>query len=135
MKVKRKTEIKRKIDFEAPFVSSVKKTGVRRNSKLDLNQLLAPFPKSCYIVQVSGESMIDENIYDGDYLIVNKEEKPKNDSIVIASLNGELLVKTYKIIEGEEYLFSANSKFLPIHIKPFWEFKIQGVVKHVIRDV
>jgi len=92
-------------------------------------------PEDCYIVGVSGESMIDENIFQGDFLIVNRTEVPKNGSVVIASLNGELLVKTYRIIEDKEYLFSANSKFLPIQIKPFWEFQIQGVVKHVVRDI
>jgi len=51
-------------------------------------------------------------------------------------LQGQLLIDLEdRTIEGKVYLYSANDKFLPIEIKPFWQFDIQGVVKHVIHSV
>lgn len=105
------------------------------NLSLDLNAFLAPNPKNLYLVQVSGQSMINENIYNGDILIVDKNETPKDGKIVIASLNGDMFVKTLKIKSNKIYLYSANSQFLPIEILPDFNFKIQGVVKNVIHSL
>ncbi|MFY8160753.1 MAG: LexA family protein [Candidatus Kapaibacteriota bacterium] len=105
------------------------------NESIDLNQMLAPNSSNLYIVKVAGESMIDVNIYNGDLLIVDKNEKPKDGKIIIAVINGELLVKILKIIDEKVFLFSANSKFLPLEILPNFNFQIQGVVKHVIHEV
>lgn len=79
--------------------------------------------------------MINESIFSGDLLIVKRNEQPKDGKIVIAALNGEMAVKIYRVMEDGIYLFSANDKFLPIEIKPFWNFEIQGVVKHIIHNV
>jgi len=79
--------------------------------------------------------MINENILDGDILVVDRKETPRDGKIVIASLNGEMAVKKFKIIEGKVYLYSANEKFLPIEISGLMEFQIQGVVKHVIHNL
>jgi DNA polymerase V len=102
---------------------------------MDLNRHLAPEPDETFLVRVSGESMIDRNIYHGDILVVNRRETPADGKIVVAALNGEMAVKTYRVIDGEVYLYSANKKFLPIKIYPFMEFQVQGVVKHVIHRV
>lgn len=107
----------------------------RKETILDLYKFLAPIPKDYFLVKVTGESMINEGIFDGDILIVNRQEEPKTGKVVIASLNGEMAVKIYKVIEGIVYLFSANDNYLPIEIKPFWEFQIQGIVKHVIHKI
>lgn len=138
MKVKKVVELKSAFSFEAPMISN----NAMSNSSLtheptlfDLKSLLAPKPGDVYLVRVTGESMINEGIFDGDILVVNKNEAPRDGKVVIAALNGEMAVKTYREIEGKVYLFSANDKFLPIEILPFWQFDIQGVVKHVIHNV
>jgi len=137
MKVKKIVELKTEYSFESNFYIASKNKKYKKNEvyKLDLNSLLTPKPEDYFLVKVSGESMINEGIYDGDILIVNLREQAKNGSVVIAALNGELAVKTYRIIDGITYLFSANEKFLPIEIKPYWEFQIQGIVKHVIHNI
>lgn len=108
---------------------------LNNNISIDLNSFLAPNPKNLYLVQVSGQSMINENIYNGDILIVDKNEIPKDGKIVIASLNGDMFVKTLRIKSNKVYLYSANSQFLPIEILPEFNFKIQGVVKNVIHSL
>lgn len=140
MKVQNLVELKSQYSFEAPFYSASvppfgPNTRITMNDSLDLNSVLAPKPLDTFLVSVTGESMIDEGIYDGDILIVNRKETPKDGKIVIASLNGEMAVKTFRIIKSKVYLYSANSKFLPIEILPYWQFEIQGVVKHVIHKV
>jgi DNA polymerase V len=136
MKVRKLVELKSNFSFEAPilFASGVNEK-FHSSQMFDLNSVLAPKPNDTYLVRVSGESMINEGIFDGDILVVNKSEQPKDGKVVIAALNGEMAVKTYRIIEEKIYLFSANEKFLPIEILPFWQFDIQGVVKHVIHPV
>lgn len=136
MKVNKLVELKSNFSFEAPIMPTRISDNSSENLQMyDLNSVLAPNPSDVYLVRVTGESMINEGIFDGDILVVNKNEKPKDGKVVIAALNGEMAVKTYRIIEDKVYLFSANEKFLPIEIKPFWQFEIQGVVKHVIHNV
>ncbi|MGA2298321.1 MAG: S24 family peptidase [FCB group bacterium] len=139
MKVKKVVELNTHYSFEAPIFPAGKHDKVvpldDLNAQLDLNHYLVPNPKNIFLVRVSGESMIDKNILDGDILIVDKKERPKNGKIVIASLDGEMTVKTFSDIDGKISLISANKNFFPIEIDGFMEFQIQGVVKHVIRPL
>lgn len=139
MKVNKVVEVKSHYSFEAPVVPAAIKTKLSVEDKglklLDLNEYLAPVPGNIYLVRVSGESMIDENIFDGDLLIVDKNDKPEDGKVVIAALNGEMAVKTFRMIEKKVYLVSANKNFLPVQIEPYMEFQIQGVVKHVIHNL
>jgi DNA polymerase V len=137
MKAKNITGLKNYFNFEAP-VFTTDRTGKNDepyNHFMDLNKLLAPNPKDIYLVQVTGESMMNEGIISGDILVVNRRETPEDGKVVIAALNGDLAVKTYRLIDGIVHLFSANESFKPIEIAPFYHFEIQGVVKHVIHDV
>ncbi len=131
MKVRKVVELKSAFSFEAPLMASMDSS----TQMFDLKSVLAPKPGDVYLVRVTGESMINEGIFDGDILVVNKSEQARDGKVVIAALNGEMAVKSYREIEGKVYLFSANEKFLPIEILPFWQFDIQGVVKHVIHNV
>ncbi len=138
MKINNIHNIKNRFNYEAPLLSAAlngRFTEVNIESILDVNEAIAPEPGETFLVRVSGESMINENIFDGDILVVNKKEQPKPGQIVISSLNGEMTVKKYQIIDDEIHLVSANSKFLPIKILEMHNFQIQGVVKHVIRNV
>ena len=99
---------------------------------LDLNAYLVQHPEATFLVRARGESMIDRGINDGDILIVDRALIPVEGDIVIASLDGELTVKTLEIKEGRTYLVAANKMFLPLEIKHFMQFQIWGVVVHVI---
>ena len=141
MKVKKLLEIKTNYSFEAPVlyaISPKERVSLQDAGQLpsmDLNNFLAPNPNNIYLVKVNGESMIDEGIFSGDILIIDCKEQPIDGKVVIAALNGEMAVKTFRKIEGKVYLFSANKKFLPIEIQEYMQFEVQGVVKHVIHSV
>ena len=75
-KVYKLADIKSEYSFEAPLVSAAIPAGYGRffekeAGKLDLHDYLALNPKSTYLVRVNGESMIDENIFDGYILIID----------------------------------------------------------------
>lgn len=128
---------KSRFSFEAPIMNAALKAGMadkNSNDLLDLNRYLAPDPKNTFLVRANGESMIDKNIDDGDILVVDSREPAIPGKVVIASLNGELLVKTLEVRSGQTYLVSANKKFVPIRIASMMDLQIQGVVKHVIKD-
>jgi DNA polymerase V len=104
-------------------------------SDINISDMLVPHPEKTFVVRVNGDSMIKRNIFDGDLLLVERETKPRDGQIVVAAVNGEMAVKTYKTIDGKAYLFAENDRFLPLEISGFWSFEVQGVVRHVIRGV
>jgi len=84
-----------------------------------------------YVLKVKGDSMIEEGIYDGDYVVVEKNPSPKNGQVVVALLENSLatLKKFYKEANRIR-LQPANSTMKPIYAK---DVLVQGVVKAVIR--
>lgn len=87
--------------------------------------------KPAYVLQVKGESMIEEGIFDGDYVVVEHQDIANDGDIVIALLeNGFATMKKY-YHEGERIkLMPANSTMLPIYVT---SVTIQGKVVGVIR--
>lgn len=84
-----------------------------------------------YVLQVRGESMIEEQIRDGDYVIVEETEEAKNGEIVVALLdNGMATLKRFYKEATRIRLEPANSKMQPIFVK---NVRIQGRVIGLIR--
>ena len=87
--------------------------------------------KSAYVLQVKGESLIDEGILDGDYVVIQHQEEAQNGDIVVAILrNGLATLKRIFFEDGRIRLQPANSQMSPIYVT---EVKIQGKVVGVIR--
>uniref|UniRef100_UPI00404881BB transcriptional repressor LexA n=1 Tax=Methylotuvimicrobium sp. KM2 TaxID=3133976 RepID=UPI00404881BB len=84
--------------------------------------------KPCYILQVKGESMIDEGIFDGDWVVIEQRSHALNGEIVVALI--DKLEATLKIIEQyphETILVPANPDLKPMRYKPH-QVEIQGVL-------
>lgn len=139
MKATNQGRIKQRYSFEAPvFHANISlRNSIREISVpgFSLYSLLKGSPKDYFLVRVNGESMKDIGINNGDTLIVNSKASPQDGDVVVASLNGETLVKTFKIINNEIYLVAENKHFLPIKIYPEEQFSILGVVKFVIHKI
>jgi len=103
-------------------------------SKLDLNEYLIKHPAATFIVRASGLSMTKASIYSGDLLIVDRSITPKNNSIVIASIFGDLTVKKLKKKEKSLFLISANEEYPSIEVKEEMECFIWGVVTYTIHE-
>lgn len=103
--------------------------------KLDLNDYLIRNPSSTFYVRVTGDSMIHAGIHSGDLLIVDRSITPKNNNIVIAVINGELLVKRIRIEKNKIQLVAENPKFKSININKEMNFEVWGVVTNVIHSL
>jgi len=103
--------------------------------KLDLNNYLVRNPTSTFFVRVTGDSMIDAGIYSGDILVVDRSLDTKDSSIIIAVINGELLVKRLKKTKSKFYLYPENKNYEPIEITQEMNFEVWGVVTTVIHSV
>ncbi|MDJ0626299.1 MAG: translesion error-prone DNA polymerase V autoproteolytic subunit [Candidatus Caenarcaniphilales bacterium] len=101
-------------------------------TKLDLNRYLIKNPTATYFVKVSGESMINAGIHDGDILIVDRSLEPKEGDIVIAELDGELTVKRLGRINKKLHLISENPDYESIPVYQEANLQIWGVVSYAI---
>jgi repressor LexA len=87
--------------------------------------------KRVYVLQVRGESMIEEQIRDGDYVVIEQVESANNGEIVVALLdNGMATLKRYFKEATRIRLEPANAKMSPIFVK---NVRIQGKVVGLIR--
>ncbi len=102
---------------------------------LDLNDHLVKNPSGTFLIRVTGDSMVNAGISSGSILVVDKNNKPANNKIVVASVNNELLVKRLKITSDSVFLTPENDKYKPIEVKKTDSFEIWGVVTSVIRMV
>ncbi len=138
MKVKEILKLEGKYHFESRLINASPKIGGKikvSKQEIDLKSFLLGNNSDMILVRVSGESMIDKNINDGDFLIVDTLAQAKENDVVIASLNGELTVKTLIYENSKPMLEAANKKFFPIEIGEFYQFELQGVVRHVIKRI
>lgn len=105
------------------------------DDRLNLEELFGPRVGQrggTYALRVDGDSMKDEGILDGDYVLVERRETARNGERVVALLaNGETTLKTFfREPDGRIRLQPANSAFQPIIVN---DCKIQGVVIGVMR--
>ncbi|MDF2460645.1 MAG: lexA [Candidatus Saccharibacteria bacterium] len=90
--------------------------------------------KNSYVLQVKGDSMIDEGIHTGDYVVVMEKAVPSNGEMVIALINGgEATLKRYYKEKGHIRLQPSNSAMEPIIIEAETPIEIQGIVIGLIR--
>ena len=101
---------------------------------LDLENLFMPpgGASNTFVLQVSGESMIDEQIRSGDFVVIEKRNTAHNGETVVALLeDGEATLKKFYKEKNHIRLQPANDKFEPIIVD---DCKVQGVVIGVIRS-
>ncbi len=93
-------------------------------------------PKADYLLRVSGLSMRDAGILDGDLLAVHATPKANNGDLVVVRIDGEVTVKRFQRKAGKVSLLAANPDFAPIEIDPRkHEFVIEGLGVGVLRDL
>ena len=102
---------------------------------IDLKKYLQPNPTSIYLARVKGDSMMNANIPHDSLVVIDKSLKPRNNSIIIASLQGENIRKHFIKTHAGIFLAPDNPAYKPIRITPDMDFSVWGVVTHVIIDV
>jgi len=86
-----------------------------------------------YVLQVKGDSMVEEQILDGDYVVVEERAVPRNGEVVVALVDGrEATLKTYRRDRGRVRLIPAHPSMKPIVVRPE-ALRVQGIVSGVLR--
>ena len=86
-----------------------------------------------FALKVRGDSMIDEGIHDGDFVICSQQQTARNGQIVVALVDGEATVKYFFQEEDRIRLEPANATMSPIFVGPDQQALIQGSVVGVFR--
>jgi repressor LexA len=123
--------------FSIPFVGIIKAgypiLADEQRQYYNLDEFLIDKPNTSMLLRVSGDSMIEAGIFDGDYVVIEREGSPVVGDIVLAEIDQEWTLKIYRRdrLRRSVYLEAANKKYP--HFYPRSELKIHGVVKAVIR--
>ncbi len=123
----------------AKLVSSYVKAGFasimddKIEKRISFDSLLNINSPSTYVFKVSGDSMLDVGIFDGDYVIIKKTPNASIGDIVLAIVDREFTLKTYKEDEKGPYLKPENSNY-PI-IRPKNSLSIFGVAIGITRKI
>jgi len=102
---------------------------------IDLNEQLIRNKPATFFFRMNGEAMIDAGIHSGDVLIVDRSITNVSGKVVIAVLDGEMMVRRLEKTFNKIRLIPETSKLAPIEIDPFADFAVWGVVTYVIHAV
>lgn len=106
--------------------------------KLDLIKLLVKHKASTFFFRVSGVSMVDASMDEGDIIIVDRAVDPYNNCKAVCFIDGEYTVKRIEILDGTVRLMPANDstdKYKPIEVNQDNDFMVWGVVTYVIKKM
>lgn len=119
--------------FEVPLMGLIAAgapiEAIRTNETIDIPKDM--MGKNVFALKVRGDSMIEEGIFDGDYIIIEQTATPNNGDIVVALLDNEnATLKRFYKEKDHVRLQPSNPKYGPIRVK---KVMIQGRVRGVIR--
>ena len=106
---------------------------IEQTERVDFQEMFDPKTKKLFVLQVKGDSMIEDQIADGDFVIVQKQRVARKGQIVVAlTAEGEATLKRWFPEKNRIRLEPANSKMKPIYVK---DARVLGVVVGVVRKV
>ncbi|MBN2473540.1 MAG: transcriptional repressor LexA [Pirellulales bacterium] len=106
---------------------------IEQDERVDFGAMFDPTNKKLFVLQVDGDSMIEDQIADGDYVVVRKQRTAGKGQIVVALTDdGEATLKRWFPEKRRIRLEPANSKMKPIYVK---NAKVLGIVVGVVRKV
>jgi len=123
---------------ELPLLGSVAAgmpiEAIEQNETLGVPESLIGRSGNHYVLRVRGNSMVDEQIRDGDFVVVNERRRADNGEMVIALINGTsaTVKKFYRERDGRIRLQPANETMQPIYVHEN-DITIQGIVVGVVR--
>ena len=129
------------MELDLPFVDSGIKAGFPSPAQdyftesIDLNKTLIKHTETTFYARVSGDSLNDIGISDGDLVIIDKSLEATNGDYVAAYIDGEFTLKQFKLDEANHcaWLIPANKKYQPIKVTEDNDFMIWGVITSAIK--
>src|SRR5262245_57535132 len=104
---------------------------VAQEERLEFNELFGG--PNHYALRVRGQSMIEDHIDDGDYVVIRKQETANNGERVVAMIDTEVTLKRYFRDKAQIRLEPANGNMDPIIVEPGANASILGVLVGVLR--
>ncbi len=106
---------------------------IEQDERVDFGEMFDSTNKNIFALEVSGDSMIDDQIADGDYVVIRKQRTARKGQIVVALTDeNEATLKRWYPEKNRIRLEPANSTMKPIYVK---NAKVLGVVVGVVRKV
>lgn len=100
---------------------------------LDFNRDMIKNPDATFYARVKGDSMIEENIVEGDILVIDRSIEPRDNILAVCAIDGEFTLKRLKITDNKIILLPANTSYQPITVEADQEFIFWGAVIYVIK--
>lgn len=102
---------------------------------IDLNEQLIRNKPATFFMRVNSDAMTGAGIFNGDVIIVDRSLEAKSGKVVVAVLNGEMLVRRLERSFNKIRLLPETKKLAPIDVDPLTDFSVWGVVTYVIHQV
>jgi len=102
-------------------------------SRLNLHEHIVKHPSSTFFSRVEGESNSALGIKNGDILVVDRSQAPKNNSLVLAVIDGEITICRVERRFNEWYLVLGDGSYHPVNFDD--ETVVWGKVTHVVHAV
>ena len=103
--------------------------------KISIDQEVVKNESATFFARVDGESMQGAGLDDGDLLVIDRSEEPKNGKIAVCFIDGEFTVKRLKVKDNCIYLMPENSKYKPLKVTSENQLIIWGIVTYVVKKV
>jgi repressor LexA len=104
---------------------------MEQEEDLDIKELFDG--RDNFALKVKGESMIEDHIEDGDFVIIHKQESARNGERVVALIEGEATLKKFYKERNRIRLEPANGSMKPIYVEPSKDIQILGTLVGVLR--
>ena len=106
---------------------------IEQDERIDFEEIFHDKDKRLFVLKVSGDSMIEDQISDGDYVVIHKQRTARKGQIVVALTDeNEATLKRWHPEKNRIRLEPANSAMKPIYVK---NARVLGVVVGVVRKV
>ncbi len=123
----------RGITLAGRIAAGVLHEAIEQHERVSFDAMFDPTKKNLFVLEVSGDSMIDDQIADGDYVVIKKQRTARKGQIVVAlTEDNDATLKRWFPEKDRVRLEPANAKMKPIYVK---NPKVLGVVIGVVRKV
>src|SRR5256885_9982993 len=102
---------------------------------IDLNEQLIKNKPATFFFRMKGDAMTGAGVFDNDILIVDRSLKLANGKVIVAVLNGELLVRRFHKNFSSAFLIAENERYKSINLAEFTNFSVWGVVVYSIHPL
>lgn len=102
---------------------------------LSLDDICMVNRETTFLGRVTGKSLEDIHVFEGDIMVIDKSLKPQNGDLIVAVINSEFTAKFLSLNGRDFFLYPASARFNPIRIAEYDDFKVWGVVTRIIQDV